>query len=36
MKRFDTNIGSRDTALEKAPEVVKSVGVDTSVNLLMA
>ena len=33
MKRFDTNIGSRDAALQQAPEVFEAVSVNLPVNV---
>lgn len=34
MKRFDANVGSRNAALEKAPEVLKAIRVNSPVNIL--
>ncbi len=34
MKRFHANVGSRDAALEKRPEVLKAVGMYATVYVL--
>ena len=34
MERLDTNVGSRDAALQQRPEVLKAVGVDATVDVL--
>src|SRR5271169_4998209 len=34
MKRFDRNIGSRNAALEKGPEILKAVSVDAAIYIL--
>ena len=33
MKRFDANIGSVDAALQEAPEVLKAIGVDVTIDV---
>jgi len=34
MKRFDAHIGSIDSALQETPEVLKAIGMDTTVHIL--
>ncbi len=35
MEWFDTNVASRDAALEQRPEVLKAVSVNLSINVLL-
>ena len=35
MEWFDTNVASRDAALEQRPEVLKAVGVNLTINVLL-
>ena len=34
MERFDRNVGAIDAALQKAPEILQSVGVNIPVDIL--
>ena len=34
MERFDAHIGSADASLQQAPEVLKAIGMDATINIL--